>query len=489
MIRDFVAGILWGGVVAGVGLGVVSQVAPLGARSGDDVTLAASAENTPSDAPEVAPAAPSTGQAKPEPTAPGGTSETAGTQTSEPGDETVLIAPETTAPKMVDPADDTVAALMPGTETPGPKVPEVGQAPSPSVPDPSPTGLSEPEVGTPAKGSVASEAVAENTKPKEADPESSLLAKPEIPKAALPKTDDAKEPVESLLEPGLELAPQQPLTPVVPDVVTPAVKPAVLEPSPALTRTVDGVTIGRLPAIGKDSADIGAPADALAEVAPILRYARAFENPASKPLFAIFLIDPGTPEIDRKQLAALPFAVSFVVDPLAANAREAASIYRAGGQEVVMLASGIPKGATASDLEQTFQAHAATLSEAVAVIDLASGGFQDDRVLANQMVQLLKAQGRGLITFDQGLNAADQVARREGVSAAVVFRTLDDGGEDAPVIRRYLDRAAFKAAQEGRVAVIGTARPETIAALLEWTVEGRAASVALAPATAVMTVE
>ena len=49
-----------------------------------------------------------------------------------------------------------------------------------------------------------------------------------------------------------------------------------------------------------------------------------------------------------------------------------------------------------------------------------------------------------------------------------------------------VDRAAFKAAQEGKVAVIGTARPETIAALLEWSVEGRSSTVALAPITALM---
>ena len=55
--------------------------------------------------------------------------------------------------------------------------------------------------------------------------------------------------------------------------------------------------------------------------------------------------------------------------------------------------------------------------------------------------------------------------------------------------RRYLDRAAFKAAQEGRVVVQGTTRPETVQALLEWTVEGRAGSVELAPASAVLQVQ
>jgi len=104
-------------------------------------------------------------------------------------------------------------------------------------------------------------------------------------------------------------------------------------------------------------------------------------------------------------------------------------------------------------------------------------------------VPIIKDQGRGLVTFDAGLNAADQVARREDVAAAVIFRDLDGAGEDTPLIRRYLDRAAFKAAQEGRVVVVGTTRPETIAALIEWSIEGKGAAVALAPITAVLAVK
>ena len=153
-----------------------------------------------------------------------------------------------------------------------------------------------------------------------------------------------------------------------------------------------------------------------------------------------------------------------------------------------MLATGIPEGATPGDLEQTFQSLAATLPEAVGVIDQAAGGFQGNRPLATQVVPILTAQGRGLVTFDAGLNAADQEARRAALPSAMVFRRLDAEGEATATIRRYLDRAAFKAAQEGRVVVLGDTRPETVAALLEWAVEGRAASVALAPITAVMTV-
>ena len=270
-----------------------------------------------------------------------------------------------------------------------------------------------------------------------------------------------------------------------------------LEPAGSLAdQAVAGVTTGRLPRIGAESDAQDAPDDAAGKLAapsgvdaalpPVKRFAQDFQNPSAKPLFAVLLIDPGTGDVNRAELASLPFPVTFVVDPMAENAAAAAKEYRDAGQEVVMLANGIPKGAKASDLEQSFAKLTETLPEAVALIDTADATFQDNRGLAGEVVTLLAAQGRGVVTFDRGLNAADQVARREGVPSATIFRSLDDDGEDAPLIRRYLDRAAFKAAQEGQVAVIGTARPETIAALMEWAVEGRAATVALAPITAVM---
>jgi uncharacterized protein len=127
------------------------------------------------------------------------------------------------------------------------------------------------------------------------------------------------------------------------------------------------------------------------------------------------------------------------------------------------------------------------LPEAVGVVDQEVDGFQGNRTLATQVLALVADQGRGLISWDKGLNAAAQVAQREGVRNAVIFRSMDSADEKSAVIRRYLDRAAFKAAQDGRVVVEGQTRPETVKALLEWAVEGRAATVAFAPATAVMT--
>jgi polysaccharide deacetylase 2 family uncharacterized protein YibQ len=264
---------------------------------------------------------------------------------------------------------------------------------------------------------------------------------------------------------------------------------STLPPTPSLSDSDDGsVTSGRLPKIGAeaDAPDGETTEPAVFDSRPIAAFARPFENPDAKPVFAIVLIDDGSDAVDRAALAALPFPVSFALDPTDPRTPDHAAIYRAAGQEVLMLATALPKGGQASDIEVALSAMSTAMPEAVAVMDLPERVFQADRPLATLVVPVVWAGGRGVLTWDQGLNAADQVARRDAVPSAVVFRDLDGADEEAPVIRRYLDRAAFKAAQEGRVTVVGRTRPETVAALLEWAIEGRAATVALAPLTAVL---
>ena len=330
------------------------------------------------------------------------------------------------------------------------------------------------------------------------------LPAPPLPVPALPAPPLTEPQVPS--EPSAQLVPDPVLVPDTDPVADPATKPpATLTPTPGLAGEVDGVTIGRLPRIGDPAPTAeaatppassvnpdGSPAlviDGEAEQPPLQKYARPFENPDAKPLFSIILIDTGEADLDRAALAAMPFAVTFALDPMAPSAGVASAIYRSAGQEVIMVATGIPAGATAADLEVTFASNATALPEAVAVIDTEFGAFQGDRPMATQVVPILKAQGRGLISWDRGLNAADQVARREGLASGMVFRKLDGQGENKSAVRRALDRAAFKAAQDGRVIVIGQTLPRTVAALMEWAVEGRAASVALAPVSAVLTTQ
>jgi uncharacterized protein len=293
--------------------------------------------------------------------------------------------------------------------------------------------------------------------------------------------------------PGTEVEPVVPETGLAPETTEPDGSESTFESAPGLDAT-EGVVVGRLPRIGDAPAE-ETPATEAPEAAPatdarpIVVFAAKFENLDAKPVMALVLIDPGTAELDRASLAALPFPVSLALDPQDPATPERAALYRAAGKEVVMLATGIASGAQASDLEVAFQSMAQGLPEAVAVMDLADPLFQDRRPLASLVVPVVGAQGRGLLTWDRGLNAADQVARRNDVPAAVLFRDLDAAGPSSAEVRRVLDRAVFKAGQDGRVAVAGTATPEIVAALLEWTVEGKAATVALGPVTAVMTVE
>ncbi len=538
MIRNFVTGIVVGGVVAGAGLGVVSQLTPL---PHGRAQLVADQSKPVVAAPEAA-MVPKPEAVKPAPA---------------PADAAGVIVPESApAPKAAMPVTKPAAETMPLAEETPPALPEPeAPAPKPAAPvaealPPLPE-APQPEAAAPVAPKTSAELPDMPAKPPVASVEApaalndpgSTAAAPQVqagteaaPAPASPGalagdigTDAAPAPAdlpppapqeaaETLLTPAP--APAEPTSPsmlvldpapAVPEVAVVVPEPApeaavtnlpklldtsqpeTLAPSVGLTKSVDGVTVGRLPSIAEPAppADPSTAAEPVpaTDTRPIAQYAAEFSNDLGKPLFAVLLVDSGAADLDRAKLAALPFPVSFVIDPLDPGAAAAEAVYRAAGKEVVMLAAGIPAGATAGDLEQTFQANAAVLPEAVAVMDIGAQGFQDNRPLATMVVPIIKDQGRGLVTFDAGLNAADQVARREDVAAAVIFRDLDGAGEDTPLIRRYLDRAAFKSAQEGRVVVVGTTRPETIAALIEWSIEGKGAAVALAPITAVLAVK
>lgn len=428
----------------------------------------------------------------------------------------VAAADETGPEAPSDAAEPAVAAApsapveLAGDDAPGPAevpaaAPAVGAAAAPeapAAPEESGGALSAPETladaAPPTGGPAQPEAPFAEASPAPAEPpglppltpeEEEILARiaAEGPGSALPPGETAPE---ALPEPAPEAAEAEKpslLTEREDDKVLRADETKSTLPStPALAGAGEDVTAGRLPQIGTAEEP---PAAEAADTRPIVAFAQPFDNPEGKPAFAIVLIDEGGAELDRAALAALPFPVTFALDPTDPQVADHAAIYRGAGQEVAMLATALPAGAQAADVEVAISAMAAMLPEAVAVMDLPGRTFQADRPLATMVVPAVGAGGRGLLTWDQGLNAADQVARREDIPAAVAFRDLDGAGEAAPVIRRYLDRAAFKAAQEGRVTVVGRTRPETVAVLLEWAVEGRAATVALAPLTAVLSVD
>jgi polysaccharide deacetylase 2 family uncharacterized protein YibQ len=475
-MRGFLSGVIWGGVVSLAGLAVISQVAPLPGR--DAVTAPATTVPQPAPLPKApeAEVQPEILQKGPD----GAEEEGADTEAPAMDAAPVLGAPaaapaETAVPEAVaGPApavqpSETMVELQPPTDVPteDPAAPDAPAAPEAQGALPAALDVARP--GAEAPG----------------EPAAPLAEAAPAPADAVPPPP---APDDLLLRP--DPAPAEEPAPGPQDGGALAEAPG-LAPDAGIEREVPGVTTDRLPRIGDEDA---MEAEALPELAgeaimgttPLELFARDFDNPEGKPLFSIILIDEGVAPEDRGNLAALPFPVTFAIDPLAPDSAEAARVYRQAGQEVAMLASGIPVGATPGDLEQSLQALDMALPEAVVVLDRPEGGLQAEPDLAQQLVPIVAEQGRGLLTYDRGLNPADQVARREGVPSAVIFRVLDSEGESIPKMRNYLDRAAFKAAQEGKVLVIGRAYPETVAAILEWMVEGRAATVAIAPVSAVL---
>ncbi|NBE05977.1 divergent polysaccharide deacetylase family protein [Paragemmobacter ruber] len=530
MIRGFVTGLIWGGVVATTGLAVLSQVAPLPTRDGGAGTAtqdtSAAAEGVAPDgaAPEVAATEAVKPPAEPSPEV---TPEVTPDAASDAAPEAAPDAAPEAAPEVADAAPE-AENLQPEIlqKVPDPAPEEEADLPASddAVPPPAPVpDAVAPRADVPSEAAIAADMPEPAPQPPVPAAEATPMA-PVAPEEGADLPGDMDDPVPGLAEVIPPILPDEdtaPLPPAPPEeallqpapedaappapalIVPDAPLPGVEEGADDLALVVPGVRTDRLPRIGDDepaapqgmgaapdtapgTAPEAVPPEVMLGTTPLELFRRDFDNPEAKPIFGLILIDEGLPAAERETLAALPFAVTFALDPLAPYAAEAARVYRAAGQEVAMVANGIPQGATPGDLEQTFQALDMAMPEAVAVLDRVEGGFQDSLDLARQAVPIVAEQGRGVVTYDRGLNSADQVARREGVPRATIFRVLDAEGESIPKMRNYLDRAAFKAAQEGRVLVIGRARAETVAAILEWTVEGRAASVALAPLSAVL---
>lgn len=217
----------------------------------------------------------------------------------------------------------------------------------------------------------------------------------------------------------------------------------------------------------------------------LLRYGTEFENFEAKPLLSVVLIDDGSMGGAVPALSALPFPVTVVLDPSKPDAAAKMAEYRSAGIEVGVLAA-LPQGASAGDVEVAFEATFATLPESVLMLDMGDGGFQTDRSVANQAMAFLAAEGRGFVSVASGLNMAWRAAESADVPALGIFRDLDSEGQDARVIRRFMDQAAFRARQESGVVLLARVRPDTISALILWGTANRAGQVALAPLSAAL---
>jgi len=147
----------------------------------------------------------------------------------------------------------------------------------------------------------------------------------------------------------------------------------------------------------------------------------------------------------------------------------------------------VPEGAVPTDVEVAFESAFSTLPETIAVLDVGDGGLQNDRDVTEQAMEILASQGRGFINASQGLNMAGRAADKAGVPAAVIYRDLDGDDQDARVVRRFVDQAAFRARQDSGVVLVGRVRPDTISALILWGTANQDEQVAVVPVSAVLT--
>ena len=244
---------------------------------------------------------------------------------------------------------------------------------------------------------------------------------------------------------------------------------------------------------GADAATVEAetPDEDLLDVTPVpddapalLRFAAGFEDPAGKPFLSVILVDTGDVQGGPAVLSGLPFPVTIALDPAADGAADLAAAYRAAGFEILTIAN-LPSGAQPVDAEVILEAAFSAIPEAIGMIDTGDGGLGAGN-LTNQVMAALAAEGRGFVTVSRGLNAALRVAEQAEVPASVIFRDLDAEDQEAQVIRRFLDQAAFRARQDSGVVMLGRVRPDTISALILWGTANRAGQVALVPVSAVL---
>lgn len=258
------------------------------------------------------------------------------------------------------------------------------------------------------------------------------------------------------------------------------------------------VKTNRLPSVGDeaeaDASDATEPAEETTSAStpqeedrpPLERFAVPFENPENKPVMSVVLIDDGTSPVGLQALKDFPYPLSFAVSASWDGAEDAMIKYRAAGFEVLAL-TDLPETAGAQDAEQAMQAIFTALPEVVAVMEGTGSGLQSNREATEQLAPILLASGHGAVLFPKGLNTAQKLLAREGVPSAAVFRDFDAKGQNATVIRRFLDQAAFKAGQEeAGVVMVGRLRPDTVSALLLWGLQDRANRVALAPISALL---
>jgi len=405
---------------------------------------------------------------------------------AQPAAEAVMSSPSLAdAPSM---AEDSAPVLAPTATPTAPTAPDAGEGAAPEV-----DATSRP-VALPGLGG--------------ADTADEITA-PELPDIA----EEMESPLGTTAPQGGTLAvvtPEEDSLPVVPEASV--AEPEVGAAAPVAPETpqepTNAATTGNAPEVGltgtaasvlpegsgevvvrrPESDDDSAAADEMAGVpAPLERYAAAVpRDAAGLPRMSVVLMDDGRLPSAATVVGAIPFPISVVLDPSAADAARRAQAYREADIEILALAD-LPEGAAVSDGMAAVETADAVLGEHIGL--LTRGNVMGGTVTADvsrYLADRLARDGRGLVALSEGLATPMRYAGEAGLPAVEVYRDLGETTQDARVIRRFLDQAAFRARQQSGIVVLGRLRAETITALMLWSGSDRAKQVGLVPVSAVL---
>lgn len=370
------------------------------------------------------------------------------------GDASPDAAP---APTLQTPESET--GLNVSTEPAQPPAPSVPEGDSPLVPDPETRAEPDPT------------------------PEPDDTASPETGSTDADGADQSDRPQVRRLVP--DAAEEQPWT----DDTTAALqRPTIGRPAGSIIDR-NAANGSRLPSIGtaaqeEDTAPQAAPS-ADSSLPPLERYAADVQIDPALPKMSIVMIDDGTGPLGPDTLDSFPFPVTFALDPGHPDAAARMQGYRALGYEVAVLVD-LPDAAQPADVEQILAGATAAVPESVALIEAPGGPLQGGRDVTEQATRFAADSGHGLVFVPNGLNTAQAIARRENVPAVSILRDFDGEGQDARTKRRFLDGAAFRARQDGSVVMLGRLTPDTLSALLLWSLQDRASSVAMVPVSTIL---
>ena len=527
----FLKGAFWGVVIGGAGAAVVSVVAPPPSGALPPLPPVTVLPDVPPGPAAETPATPDLSDVAVV-DAPGGAPQTSALGAPEDAMPTPQTDGDTSRPQAMDTAlDEPAAPAVPATPLDAPPAPDVQVLPNPQslapqvpasesdivvdaapdapvevltpTPDPSGDAPSDMQVDATidttddaAPADAATVVVIETPVPDAGSADAVAptdSATPAAPDAGVP---DAGPPVAPAPDTAMSDGPATPETPAAPVAPDAADRPAVVAiidtPARGLPGGDSGVVVRRSGALPEAEAapdPVPAPAPEADADAPALdRYAAFFANAADLPLMSIVLRDDGSMPGAAQAVGDLPFPVTILLDPTRPGASERMDAYAAAGIEVAALAA-LPPGGNATDaavaLEGTFDA----VPRAVALVAADAAGLPGGAAVLDQVVGSLARDGRGLLVSDQGLNSGLRAAEAADVPAATIYRDLDDNDQDARVIRRFVDQAAFRARQQPGVVLLGRVRPETVSAPMLWGQANRAGPVSLAPLSATLKAE